>query len=165
MDELFLLPHATIALPRAYWLSKQLSTQVMLIEPSKSEFDRVLKSMKHRKANDFDMDIINDLYSKDCHVIPHRRYNLVSGEFRKLDQHEAYLGSAKEEWDPTKIINETKYIHFSDWPYPKPWIMPTHDDDRKLKPKCKALASGEVDCRDRDVWRWIYKDFKSRRKV
>lgn len=59
MDELFLLPHCTVALPQAYWINPEqhvLSSQIMLIEPSEFEHGRVMHAMENKGANDFDID-------------------------------------------------------------------------------------------------------------
>ena len=44
MDELFLLPPCTVAMPRAYWMLPDnfFSSLIVLVQPSATEFDRVL---------------------------------------------------------------------------------------------------------------------------
>lgn len=116
MDELFLLPACPVAMPRAYWLhpgKKILSSQVVLIQPSASEFTRVMEMIDSSGTNDYDMEIVNDMYEDSAMVLPHRPYDLVTGEFRSSD-HSAYLGSDAEAWDPVAAFNEAKFIHFSD---------------------------------------------------
>ncbi|KAK9251415.1 nucleotide-diphospho-sugar transferase [Lipomyces tetrasporus] len=112
MDELFIAPSAPVAMPRAYWLNfddRILSAQLILIEPSVSEFNR---------PNDYDMEIVNNLYKDSCLILPHRPYNLLTGEFRS-DKHSDYLGNSEEESDPEKTFKVAKFRHFSDWPVPK----------------------------------------------
>ncbi|GIZ43928.1 hypothetical protein CKM354_000713700 [Cercospora kikuchii] len=177
MDELFLLPPTTLAAPRAYWLPNQkdpvLSSQLLLIQPSAVEFNRILNAFDTRLEADYDMEIINHLYNSSAMVLPHRPYNLLSGEF-KLD-HAAYLGSSSEIWDPDLIINEAKYVHFSDWPLPKPWIIADEETVENVMPQCVVLdtrksvfegVGNEVveDCRDREIWLGLYADFKRRRQ-
>lgn len=84
MDELFLLPSAPVAMPRAYWIPERffLSSQLIVIEPSEAEWKRVEYSMDHHEGHDYDMDILNKLYGKSSTVIPHRKYDLLSSEFR-----------------------------------------------------------------------------------
>jgi alpha-N-acetylglucosamine transferase len=121
MDELFLLPPSTIAMPRAYWLppdQRLLSSNLMLITPSEFQFQRIQEKIAHKSKNDYDMEIVNYMYRDHCMVIPHRPYNLISGEYRSED-HTAYLGVTDEKWEPEKIRKEAKLIHFSDWPLPK----------------------------------------------
>lgn len=67
-----------------------LSSQLIVIEPSKAEWKRVEYAMDHHEGNDYDMDILNKLYEKSSTVIPHRRYDLLTGEFRG-SKHENYL--------------------------------------------------------------------------
>lgn len=147
MDELFLLPSAPVAMLRAYWIEDKptLSSQLVLIEPSEYEFKRIQDAFEHRRNNEFDMEIVNDLYGKNCIIIPHRRYDLLTGEFKALDKghsHVNYLGSKEEVWDPEKVFNETKFIHFSDWPYPKPWLHPTEGQEEAATPSCHIDVDG-----------------------
>lgn len=120
MDELFLLPRSTVAMPRAYWINpdQTLSSQLLLIEPSDAEFIRVMDAFSTAGPGEYDMDIVNHLYGGDALVIPHRPYNLLTGEFRS-NNHDAYLGNSKEDWDSERMFTEAKYLHFSDWPLPK----------------------------------------------
>lgn len=123
MDELFLLPPSPMAAARAYWLDPKdrvRSAQLMLVQPSDFEFNRVMKAIDTAGKNEYDMEVINTLYGDSCIVLPHRPYNLLTGEFKaKLDDHAKYLGSVEEVWDGKKILSEAKYVHFSDWPVPK----------------------------------------------
>jgi alpha-N-acetylglucosamine transferase len=164
MDELFLMPPSPVAMPRAYWLDQPFfSSQLVLISPSKHEWARVSAFM-HRDDSGFDMDILNDMYKDSCIVIPHRRYNLITGEFRE-EMHERYLGS-DEAWNGAKAIEEAKFVHFSDWPVPKPWLEASSEVMKKHQPKCRYEEDGKgKDCTDRDIWLELYKDFSRRRKV
>lgn len=165
MDELFLLPPASVAVPRAYWLDKPyLSSQLVLVQPSTLEMQRVTDAVAHIGPDDFDMELVNDLYGKDCIVIPHRRYDLLTGEFRK-DDHRDYLGSSEELWDPDLHYEEAKFLHFSDWPYPKPWIEATSKQLQQGVPQCHTREDGSEDCRNREKWLFVYDDFKHRREV
>jgi hypothetical protein len=118
MDELFLMPSSPVAMPRAYWLENTLSSQLVLVEPSEFEFQRILEAFNSRASADFDMEIVNSLYGSDCMVIPHRKYDPLTGEFR-AKEHRKYLGSEEETWFPKKALDEAKFVHFSDWPLPK----------------------------------------------
>jgi hypothetical protein len=176
MDELFLLPSAPVAMPRAYWLDQPfLSSQLVVIEPSEKEWKRVQKAMQEHKEGDYDMDILNNMYGTSSTVIPHRKYDLLSAEFNtghhdskgeKKNPHEKYLGSADEEWDPRAILEEAKFVHFSDWPMPKPWIEPSTELLAEHQPKCvQNAATGTEDCSDRDIWLELRNDFSTRREV
>jgi hypothetical protein len=164
MDELFMLPSSPVAMPRAYWLDQPfLSSQLILIEPSIGEWHRVQQFM-NRDDPGFDMDILNTMYRDSCVVIPHRRYNLLSAEFRS-EAHEKYLGS-DEVWDGSKVFAESKFVHFSDWPVPKPWRQAPDSVMEDHQPKCRERKDGgELDCRDRDIWLNLYKEFSSNRQV
>lgn len=164
MDELFLLPSAPVGMPRAYWLGQPfLSSQLVLIEPSKFEFTRIEVAFASRGNSDFDMEIVNELYGNSCFIIPHRKYDLLTGEFKaKPDEHDKYLGSKEEQWDPDRILGEAKFLHFSDWPYPKPWIGTSPAATEQNKPQCHDI-DGKQDCRDQEKWLWFYSDFRERR--
>jgi alpha-N-acetylglucosamine transferase len=164
MDELFFLPQAPVVMPQAYWLDDTLSSQLMVIQPSEKEFGRIQHAFAHRNVNDFDMEIVNNLYGKEHIVLPPRKYNLITGEFRN-NEHGRYLGSATEEWSARRALKEAKYLHFSDWPYPKPWSEYSHVTHDKLQPACEITLGGEEDCSSRDVWDEIYDEFLSRRQV
>ncbi|KAF5023389.1 hypothetical protein F66182_4546 [Fusarium sp. NRRL 66182] len=166
MDELFLLPPCPVAMPRAYWLqeekgSKFLSSQVMVIQPSADEFERILEAMDKINSNDYDMEIVNNLYLDSALILPHRKYNMLSAEYRK-ENHTAYLGSEREEWDPLTAYNEAKFVHFSDWPVPKPWL---HDLDlrQEHEPQCRMMGE-ELTCIEREIWNKLYTDFALTRK-
>ncbi|XXG98607.1 hypothetical protein Hte_004932 [Hypoxylon texense] len=164
MDELFLMPPCPVAMPRAYWLfpdNKILSSQLMLVQPSAVEFERIMQKVESAGRNDYDMEIVNQLYADSAMILPHRPYDLLTGEFRG-DNHQNYLGTDREEWDPVAIFNEAKFLHFSDWPVPKPWI-PMSDSIRQAnQPKC-VTKDGQEDCSSRELWNGFYSDFVQRR--
>lgn len=121
MDELFFLPSTPLAVPRAYWLNNTLNTQLLLMQPSASSFARIKAAMSTAKPDEYDMDIINQLYGKSAMILPHRPYTILASDFRHLrdEDHSAWLGSEEEEWNVDTALREVKYLHFSDWPLPK----------------------------------------------
>ncbi|KAK0658686.1 family 8 putative glycosyltransferase [Cercophora samala] len=167
LDELFTLPSSPVAMPRAYWLypdEKKLASHIMLVEPSTDEFQRVLDATNEGGEDEYDMEILNTLYQDSALVIPHRRYALLTQVFRWEDgEHAKYLGNDREEWDPVEVFNEAKYLHFSDWPLPKPWLGVADDLRVKLEPKCR-VKDGLESCVERDIWNGIYRDFHERRQ-
>lgn len=165
MDELFLLPSAAIAMPRAYWLDHTLSDQMFLVQPSSADVQEILGQMKTRKPDEFDMEVLNNLYRDRCIILPHRPYNLLSGEFRSKS-HEKYLTNYGEKWDARAVLDEAKFVHFSDWPLPKPWLPHAESEMQKVQPSCDQADGTYVgDCEERKIWRWLYEDFRSRREV
>ena len=124
MDELFLMPSAPIAMPRAYWIwndHDELSSQLILIEPNATEFDRVMRITQSAPGGKYDMDILNDMYLASATIIPHRDYDLLTGEFKNKGpkDHKMYLGSDEAVWDAKAELARAKFLHFSDWPIPK----------------------------------------------
>ncbi|KAI9831028.1 MAG: hypothetical protein M1819_005266 [Sarea resinae] len=167
LDHLFLTPSAPVAMPRAYWMipeRRTLSSTLVLLEPSAFEFDRIMDTIDLKQSNEWDMDILNDLYLDSALVLPHRQYALITGEFR-AETHEKYLGNGLETWDPERAVNETKVIHFSDWPMHKPWIQTPPELREKMLPRCKTdEMTALADCRSRDLWLGFYRSFQQRRK-
>lgn len=108
-------------MPRAYWLYPEkpiLGSHVLLVEPSSSEFRRVVEAIGRTGANEYDMEVLNNLYKDSAMVLPHRQYSLLTGEFRSKS-HAAFLGNKEEVFDPEAVLKAAKYVHFSDWPVPK----------------------------------------------
>ena len=131
LDELFLLPQAPIAMPRAYWTDGvtgqwPLTSLMMLVEPNKAELEGMLATLREWRENSanvsvkYDMDLLNDRYGASALVLPHRPYALLTAEFRRKD-HSAYLGmiggpsSSTSEWNADEVLKEAKLVHFSDW--------------------------------------------------
>ncbi|KAK3326004.1 glycosyltransferase family 8 protein [Apodospora peruviana] len=176
MDELFLLPACAVAMPRAYWLypkKKILASTLMVLQPSAVELARITDAISHAGAGDYDMEIVNKLYGDSALVLPHRRYGLLTSEFRR-DRHDhvKYLGTDQEKWDPVAAYNEAKFVHFSDWPVPKPWRGPSGEVMKSREPKCHEVPvagkdgtySLEESCAERDIWYGLYEDFARRRE-
>ena len=169
LDELFMLPGARIAMTRAYWdlpEKRALSSRLVLIEPSHSEYERLMQAGRAAQTQEgtFDMDSLNRFYDDTALVLPHLKYGLISGEFRSED-HKHYLGRSGAEWDPEWVMKEISLLHFSDYPIPKPWVMWPRNLLAEKVPQCKREQEGKEDCRDKKIWLGLYDDFRQRRKV
>ncbi|KAK4955178.1 hypothetical protein LTR10_007373 [Elasticomyces elasticus] len=182
LDELFLLPKTPVAMPRAYWTDSPsmqwpLTSLLILLEPNTAELKGMLSTLRswwvgseqqHTISNTFDMELLNHRFGSSAMVLPHRPYALLSAEFRRPD-HAAYLGTinapaeVKTKWDPDAVLKEAKLVHFSDWPLPKPHVMWPHDGLAEVQPNCTRLH-GTHYCREREVWKGLYDDFRRRRK-
>lgn len=136
MDELFLMPSSPVAMPRAYWgdpIEQQFTSALILIEPSATAFSDMMEAISEANSSTtFDMEIMNEKYGDTALTVPHRPYTLLSGELRS-DNHAAYLGNTKELWDAEKILQEAKYVHFSDWPVPKVSLSARIQDDSQVR--------------------------------
>ncbi|PYH99864.1 alphaN-acetylglucosamine transferase [Aspergillus ellipticus CBS 707.79] len=178
LDELFFLPSAQVAMPRAYWelpYTKQLSSLLIVLEPAFKEWYALMdaaNAISYGQVDTnitarykYDMELMNERYGDSAMVLPHRQYGLVTGEFR-VDDHRAFLGNEHEEWDPEKVLAEAKLVHFSDWPLPKPWVMWPQELLADILPKCKVKPGTmhESGCKDREIWRKLYDDFRRRRR-
>ncbi|KAI6849027.1 MFS transporter [Hortaea werneckii] len=183
MDELFLAPKAPIAMPRAYWTDEvvgrwPLTSLMMLIEPNPLELRGMLDTLRSwwmdqspDKTHGYDMELLNQRFGASAMVLPHRPYALLTSEFRNTD-HSAYLGTInapapmRHKWDPDAVLKEAKLVHFSDWPLPKPWVMWPHDAVTEIQPNCTKMGSDsyQYSCREREIWKDLYNDFRKRRK-
>ncbi|GFN21452.1 nucleotide-diphospho-sugar transferase [Aspergillus tubingensis] len=178
MDELFFLPPSQVAMPRAYWELpdiKQLSSLLIVLQPSYKEWYALMdkaQAISYGQVDSnvssrvrYDMELMNERYADSALVLPHRQYGLVTGEFRK-DDHRAFLGNEHEEWDPEKVLAEAKLVHFSDWPLPKPWVMWPQELLADMLPKCKVKPGTmhESGCKDREIWKKLYDDFRRKRR-
>ena len=169
LDDLFLLPPAKVAMPRAYWSDVKptpLTSLLVLLEPSSLEFQALVNASWAVAAgtHKYDMELLNDRYYNSALVLPHRPF-MITGELRRSN-HEAYLGNNYEKWDVHQVLADASLIHFSDWPLPKPWIMWPIEAMRSLRPKCKVNpdTAQESGCEEREAWMRIYDDFRRRRK-
>jgi hypothetical protein len=138
----------------------------MVIEPSAEEWQRVQYAIRTHERGDFDMEIINKLYGSSALILPHRPYALLTKAFLKHDQeeHAQYLGTRDETWDAQVVLGEAKFVHFSDWPAPKPWVRASVAEMEAVQPEC-IERDGVRDCGDRDVWSALRRDFRNRRNV
>lgn len=180
MDELFTLPSTPIAMPRAYWshgpYSKwELTSLVMVIEPSTHEVPAMMKILRewqkdpsYAQSNKYDMDLLNDRFGGSAMVLPHRPYTMLSAEFRSHN-HTTYMGNPHSHpldqraiWKADDALLEAKLVHFSDWPLPKPWIMWPSEGLAEIQPDCGGSTKGT--CREREIWKKLYNDFRRRRK-
>ncbi|KAL4886460.1 nucleotide-diphospho-sugar transferase [Aspergillus karnatakaensis] len=173
MDHYFLSPLAPVAVPRAYWLTKEdskqasikdqiLGSHIMLLEPNEGNFARIMAEAE--VSGDFDMEILNHLFADSAMILPHRRYALLTGEFRNKD-HRLYLSEDRDaEWNAMAEASRAYLVHFSDWPLPKPWLPHSKQEWEAVMPGC---GDGEEDkeredrprCADRVIWTGFYEEF------
>ena len=179
MDELFLLPPFLLAMPHAYWLAPiadsatiiatdeqretKFTSTIMLVTPSTAEFDRVMAAVDTVGGNAYDMEVVNALYGDTARVLPHRPYVMLSQVLRwETDAERAlYLGEGVP-WDAARAVAEAKYVHFSDWPMPKPWLPMPQGLKMEKQPKCGA---GEETCAARELWNGWYDEYRERKQV
>ncbi|RAL08922.1 nucleotide-diphospho-sugar transferase [Aspergillus homomorphus CBS 101889] len=167
MDELFLLEDSPIAMPRAYWLGSSLrprTSSLVLIQPSETEFSRVSAAVQHFARADGEAEVLNSLYGETAIVLPHRPYIVCTEEFRSTN-HAAYLGSRHATWDPESVLQEARYVKYSDSQVAKPWLKTPRKVFEKAQPACSVdTTASTLDCRARDLWLGFYTEFAERRK-
>ncbi len=177
MDELFFIERSDAVLPRAYWLDKKkkmLSSHIMVVEPGREVFGKVMKEVKRamKKNAIYDMDIANRVFGKkpkgECVLLPHKPYALLTGEFRKeRGGHAGYLGAdsgGRGEWSVGNVMKEAKMVHFSDDPLGKPWRA-NWPEITSMAPRCGGVDGVTSFCEERGVWVELYRDFERRRWV
>lgn len=135
----------------------------MLVQPSVAEFARIVEKVDHAGKEEYDMEIINDLYKDSAMILPHRPYALLTRSFGG-DHQDYYLGNSNEVWDAVTVYNEAKYLHFSDWPMHKPWLKSSDSLIKERQPDC-VVKDGNEDCTARKLWLSFYTDFRARRSV
>lgn len=135
----------------------------MLVQPSVAEFARIVEKVDHAGKEEYDMEIINDLYKDSAMILPHRPYALLTRSFGG-DHQDYYLGNGNEVWDAVTVYNEAKYLHFSDWPMHKPWLKSSDSLVKERQPDC-IVRDGKEDCTARELWLSFYTDFRERRSV
>lgn len=167
LDSVFLLPKAPLAMPWVNWekpTGYAFSNQMMLIRPSASEFAKVEAAVEEAGPDVYDLTIVEDLYKDQILKIPEQQYHLTTGEFRRQD-HSKYLGSTSKPWDPDAALSKAKFLHFSDWPIPRPWASASQAMLNRYMPKClKSEWFGATNCRDRTLWLKLYTDYALKRK-
>lgn len=167
MDELFFLSPTPLAMPYVYWSKPagwRLSIQIMVIQPSSTDFSEIEKTIKNANPDETDIDVVYKLYNDTLVRLPQRPYHILSEEFRlKAMEHSRYLGTSKEKWNSAEILRETKLVHFFDPPILEPWIA-SSATLQKYTPRCIATTYRRFNCGDRDAWVRFYNDYENRRK-
>ncbi|KAB2573420.1 Glucose N-acetyltransferase 1 [Lasiodiplodia theobromae] len=168
MDHFFLSPLAPIAVPRAYWLTEKgsniakqiLGSHVMLLEPNEHRYRKILDEAA--RSADFDMEVINHMFSDSAMILPHRRLALLSGEFRKQDHSQYMSPDEDEEWNAMGEVSRAYLVHFSDWPLPKPWKPRTKKQWEDALPECRdddVETADKPKCADRFMWTGFYETY------
>ena len=193
LDHLFTAPDADMLLPEAYYVpntERVLSSAIMVVKPGEELFQHAIALARNATSSDYDMEIINQLamseeYKRSTGILPWKRYLILTGIFRdptsyfyttaKPVRSENEILSVTEfnehgTWSARKVYDEAYYIHFSDWPIPKPWV-----DDKGVQvgmhgPKCRdplldPAKKADGDCEEVQVWREIYRAFRDEMSV
>ena len=101
------------------------------------------------------MDVMNDLYRDQCLVLPNE-YDFLSGELREAN-HTKYLGNSLLPWNATAELKKAYYVHLSDFPLPKPWLVgPEQLRKNTTGPVCPSSNS----CSERQLWLSLYDTFR-----
>jgi hypothetical protein len=166
LDELFFVEPTPVAMPYVYWEKKlgwQLSSNLMVIQPSSLDFALLEQEVRNATSGELVLDIIDRFYNETIVKLPQRPYHLNTCEFQ-LEDHRPYLGTRKVMWNPTEVLLEAKFVHFFDPPLPKPWVGPSMNDKTRYAPRCRRGRGRRVDCWDRFIWFKLYSDFGNRKK-
>ncbi|GAB4816001.1 hypothetical protein N2152v2_003047 [Parachlorella kessleri] len=155
MDHLFLLPHARVAMPRAYWLARgEYSDQIVVLEPKAAMLPALVAEAE--RSGGFDMDVMTAIYRDSCLTLPNE-YDVLTGAFRAED-HAKYADGDQRPWSAERMLQTAYYIHFSDWPLRKPWAVDAGSLEDKAPP-CPGR------CEDREAWLGLYRTFREESAV
>lgn len=188
MPEAYYTPARTVANQ-----DPTLSSALMVIRPSEELYEGLLEVTSRKGHAEYDMDVINTLvrtsaYRRRLGLLPWHKYMVLTGIFRDPSKY-FHTGSRIPEsppegqasnatssllrkdgdengwWNARKVFDEAYYIHFSDWPIPKPWIDDKGATIQQHGPKCRdpgldAKKKGDGDCEEVKVWREIYRLFR-----
>ena len=83
---------------RAYWLNPDdriLSSQLILLQLFKVEFERIQRGIETAGGNDYDIEIVDNPYKDSALILLYQPYNLLTREFRS-EKHARYLGNDGE---------------------------------------------------------------------
>jgi hypothetical protein len=169
LDELFLIPAAPVAMPYIYYGQAKgwhFSTQLTLMTPSAKSFAQISKAIQTLSPTEDDLSVLETLFHGQIIRIPQRPFALLAGEYRRKS-HAHYIGNRwPKKWDPDYMLGESRILHFSDHPIPKPWIKASQVLLNRNMPKCKNSEwFGASNCRDRAVWLKLYRDYADMRKA
>lgn len=106
------------------------------------------------------MDVMNDLEKNRCLVLP-SHYDFLSGELRNTD-HSAYLGNARLAWNATAELAKAAYVHFSDFPVPKPWLS---SNEATAAAAGTLFAECSEPCPEKELWMGLYRTFREEMQV
>lgn len=175
MDELFLLPSADLILPQAWWLpevmgKKPLCSALMVVEPSKELHQKAQKLQSLALDTEYDMEVINKVADERSRILPHRRHFLLSSLFRTTAGRANYLDTIEQndpavKWNATDEFSKAFYIHFSDYPTPKPWKIDQSMEGRaaysEATEPCKSHGEDDPECISGRIWRGLYGAFQA----
>lgn len=63
------------------------------------------------------------------------------------------------------VLEEASFLHFSDWPVPKPWMPENEKVTRENEPKCWEGREKVEACKERDMWNGFREEFREKREV
>ncbi|KAK9471176.1 nucleotide-diphospho-sugar transferase [Dipodascopsis tothii] len=168
LDDVFTEVPSTydVAMPYAYWLRGEkdlLSAQFIVLKPAAKYLDYLMDIVATKKRTDYDMEIINYAFKNESYVLPHQRYDLLTGEFRTArDGHANFLENITAVWDAQAALDNALYVHFSDYPLPKPWVEVGNIAVADVEPKCPADDPG---CAESVIWHGLYRQFREQEQA
>ncbi|KAI5362991.1 putative nucleotide-diphospho-sugar transferase, glucose N-acetyltransferase 1 [Septoria linicola] len=174
LDDIFQFSEAAIAMPRAYWdiaNPTSLSDLLLLIQPDALTFERLvshfsadpdginleIEQQQQSSLPPTFMTVVNKLFD-EATFLPHRDFLLRTSEFKRMD-HSAYLGSFDAIWDAKNVIEEAKYVVFSDGDEQQQAAPPDCSDSNAQS----RTSGGVATCAEREIWEWLRRDYRDRR--
>jgi alpha-N-acetylglucosamine transferase len=121
LDHLFLLPKGIgIAAPRSYWEDdpKKFTSALMVIDPSQEMWQRVDKELHPIKEGKYDMDILNDVFMRDCMLLPNN-YLVLNSHWEDETSETRLKNTGYSSLD--SLASQTHVLHFT--ALGKPWSL------------------------------------------
>lgn len=137
------------------------STSLLVVSNPSPRLASRIRSLAaaHNQSGTFDMELLNDAAAGQALILPHRPLTMLSGELRHTVDHSKYIG-ADVTWNATAEFEAAHYIHFSDWPLRKPWLLEDDEIAREALKRCNGVDG----CEEGELWRTLYDNYRAARR-
>ncbi|ODQ80790.1 glycosyltransferase family 8 protein [Babjeviella inositovora NRRL Y-12698] len=174
----------------------------MVVKPNMKIYKALINAIWWKKAHEYDMDIINKVFNPSklaarklqykTLVLPQQVYGGLTGEFR-MDDHSVFMADAPDlpaamvkgtkgywtQWNAFGALDKLKLVHFSDFPYPKPWFhLHPKSENHQYRIECEELIKYVEgmdkivhkpriieDCDAVEAWKGFYEEYADRMEV
>lgn len=139
------------------------SSHVMVVRPSASHFKAVEGAHKSLKPGMLDEEILSKVFPK-IQELDREEYGIATNDLRmnSIPQSPSSRGTNSDSKDTLHMV---KVLHFSSLPTQKPWFNASQELMNRYMPRCKKTEwFGASDCRDRELWFKIHRDYTKKRR-
>jgi len=122
LDHLFLLPKQIgLAAPRSYWEdgnAKKFTSALMVIDPSQDAWLRIDAQLHPVQKDKYDMDILNDVFGRECMLLPNK-YLVLNSHWEDASSGTALKNTGAS--DLETLASEAYVLHYT--ALGKPWTL------------------------------------------